>query len=192
MKNYESILSEAGVTLDDKQKEAVAKGMQENYKPISDWQNQVDKVKSLEEKVKTTEEAMKKFDGVDADALKKQISDLQADLKKKDDDYASKIAERDFKDLVNSAITEAKGKNAKAISALLDMESLKGSKNQKEDVTSALKALSEAEDSKMLFGEPESNPVGTINTVGTVGKPNVSLDGVEKAFLDRNPGMKID
>ena len=39
--------------------------------------------------------------------------------------------------------------------ALLDMDTLKASKNQKDDIAAALKGLSEAEDSKMLFGETE-------------------------------------
>ena len=52
--------------------------------------------------------------------------------------------------------------------ALLDVETLKASKNQKEDIAAALKALTEAEDSKMLFGAPEPNPVGTGNLIGQV------------------------
>ena len=48
------------------------------------------------------------------------------------------------------------------------MEALKASKNQKEDVAAALKTLTEAEDSKMLFGEPEPKPAGTGNLIGRV------------------------
>ena len=83
-------------------------------------------------------------------------------------DYDAKIADRDFGDLVKESIAAVKGKNAKAITALLDVNTLKASKNQKEDITAALKALTEAEDSKMLFGEPEPNPVGTGNLIGRV------------------------
>lgn len=43
-------------------------------------------LQAAQDKVKTTEEALKKFEGVDAEALKKQINDLQDDLKKKDKD----------------------------------------------------------------------------------------------------------
>ena len=76
-----------------------------------------------------------------------------------------------------SAIASAKGVNAKAITALLDVETLKASKNQKEDIAAALKALTEAEDSKMLFGAPEPNPVGTGNLIGQVHKtPSQSTD----------------
>ena len=47
MKNFETILSENGVTLTDEQKTAITTAMGENYKPIADWQKQVDKVANL-------------------------------------------------------------------------------------------------------------------------------------------------
>ena len=62
-----------------------------------------------------------------------------------------KIADRDFNDLLKEAIKSANGLNEKAIMGCLDIPTLKASKNQKSDIESAIKALSEAEDSKMLF-----------------------------------------
>lgn len=147
-----------------------------------------DDLKVAQEKVETTEAALKKFDGVDAAALNKQIADLQADLKKKDDDHAAELADRDFQDVVKDAIAAAKGKNAKAITALLDMETLRGSKNQKEDVAAALKALAEAEDSKMLFGEAEPVSVGSGNPIGTINKAgNQSSDAAMRAAMGLPP-----
>lgn len=141
----------------------------------NDLQKAQDDLKVTQEKLKTAEEAVKKFDGVDPEALKKQIADLQTDLKKKDDDHAAELAARDFNSLIEKSISAVKGKNAKAIMALLDMDSLKASKNQKEDVEKALKTLAEAEDSKMLFGEPEAKPAGTASIIGSVGKPNETI-----------------
>ena len=71
MKNFEQILSDAGITLTDEQKTAINKEMGENYKPVADWQKQVDKVQNLTEQLDSTKEALKKFDGVDAEALNK-------------------------------------------------------------------------------------------------------------------------
>ena len=179
MKNFEQILSDAGVELTDEQKTAINKEMGENYKPVADWQKQVDKVQNLREQLDSTKEALKKFDGVDADALNKQIADLNEALKNKDTEYQTQIADRDFQDMLKDAIASAKGKNAKAITALLDVDTLKASKNQKDDVASALKALAEAEDSKMLFGDSESENVGTGNPIGTVtktGNPSATTD----------------
>ncbi len=172
MKNFETILSENGVELTDEQKTAISKAMGENYKTIADWQKQHDKVQALETQLSSTKEALAKFDGVDADGLNSQIATLKADLERRDAEYQAQIADRDFSDMLKDAIASVKGKNAKAITALLDVEALKASKNQKEDIASALSVLAEAEDSKMLFGEAEPVQTGTGSPIGVVTNKN--------------------
>lgn len=188
MKNFEQILSDAGVELTDEQKTTISKEMGENYKTIADWQKQHDKVQTLETTLKDTQEKLKAFDGVDAEALNGEIAKLKGDLEKKDKDYQAQIADRDFQDMLKEAIASAKGKNAKAITALLDVETLKASKNQKEDIAAAIKALTEAEDSKMLFGDPEPNVIGTGNPIGTVDKKNPSETGSLRDALSAKYG----
>ena len=170
MKNFEQILSDAGVELTDEQKTTISKEMGENYKTIADWQKQHDKVQTLETTLRDTQEKLKAFDGVDAEALNGEIAKLKGDLEQRDKDYQAQIADRDFQDMLKEAIASANGRNAKAITALLDVDALKASKNQKEDIAAALKALAEAEDSKMLFGEPELDVIGGGNPIGTVTK----------------------
>ena len=170
MKNFEQILSDAGVELTDEQKTTIYKEMGENYKTVADWQKQHDKVQTLETTLKDTQEKLKAFDGVDAEALNGEIAKLKGDLEQRDKDYQAQIADRDFQDMLKEAIASANGRNAKAITALLDVDALKASKNQKEDIAAALKALAEAEDSKMLFGEPELDVIGGGNPIGTVTK----------------------
>ncbi len=188
MKNFEQILSDAGVELTDEQKTAISKEMGENYKTIADWQKQHDKVQNLTEQLNSTKEALSKFEGVDADALNKQIETLKADLEQKDKDYQTQIADRDFNDILKDSIATAKGKNAKAITALLDIDALKASKNQKEDIAAALKVLAEAEDSKMLFGEPEPENIGSGNPIGAVTKGgNQDSDAAMRAAMGLPP-----
>lgn len=177
MKNFEQILSDAGVEVTDEQKATIQKEMGENYKTIADWQKQHDKVQTLEKTLKDTQDELKSFDGVDVEALNKKITDLTADLDQKDKEYQAQIADRDFQDTLKGAIATAKGKNAKAIMALLDLETLKASKNQKDDIEAALKGLAEAEDSKMLFGEAQTDEeVGEGNPIGSVTKNGGSED----------------
>ena len=171
MKNYETILSEAGITMTDEQKTAIAAAMGENYKPIADWQNQVDKLANLEQQLNVTKATLAKFDGVDVAAKDGEISTLKQQLADMEKAHQDQMADRDFRDVLKTGIVSAKGLNEKAIMALLDLEELRKSKNQKDDVAAALKTLAEAEDSKMLFGEPEVKSTGsTINTIGTVTK----------------------
>ena len=172
MKSIEQILAENGIELTDEQKTAINKAVDESYKTVNDWQKQVDKAETLKTTLAETQEKLKAFDGVDPAALNSEITKLKADLEQKEADYQAKIADRDFQDLLRESIASVKGRNTKAITALLDVDTLKASKNQKEDIAAALKVLTEAEDSKMLFGEPDSNPVGTGNLIGQVQKPN--------------------
>lgn len=179
MKNIETILKEAGLEVTAEQLAAIDKEVKENYKTVTDYDKQKDKLAAAEDKVKTLTESLDKFKDVDADKLNSEIADLKEQLAKKDSDYKAQIADRDFDDIVKDAITAANGKNAKAIKALLDVDTLKASKNQKADVEKAIKALTEAEDSKMLFGEDQPAPVGKI---GAIGKVTGGTSG--DAFLD--------
>ena len=168
MKNIETILKEAGLEVTAEQLAAIEKEVKENYKTVIDYDKQKDKLAAAEDKVNTLTESLAKFENVDADKLSSEIADLKEQLAKKDSDYKAQLADRDFDDIVKDAIAEAHGKNAKAIRALLDVDALKASKNQKADVVAAIKKLTEAEDSKMLFGEDQPAPVGKIGAIGKV------------------------
>ena len=87
-------------------------------------------------------------------------------MKKKDAEYAAKEVDRAFNDSLDKAITAAGGRNPKAIRGLLDLETLKGSKDQTEDIKKALEAVKESD--AYLFGsdEPFFNPVGPTNNKG--------------------------
>ena len=154
--------------LTKEQVDAVCDLHHQELSPVKDdLQKAKDDLKVAQEKASATEEALKKFDGVDEEALNRQINDLKESLAQKDKEHAEQIADRDFNDLVKESIIAAKGKNVKAIKALLEVDALKASKNQKEDVAAALKALSEAEDSKMLFGDKEAEVVGSGDPIGS-------------------------
>ena len=169
MKNIFEIMKEYGLEVPEDKKKDFEKAVLENYKTQTDYDNQTKKLDAANETIKANDTAMKdlqtqldEFKDVDVTGLNKRISDLEEEKKNIQKDYDSKIADRDFSDLVKESIAAAKGKNPRAIMAL------KASKNQKEDIAAALKTLTEAEDSKMLFGEPEPNPVGTGNLIGRV------------------------
>lgn len=180
MDNIITILESIGITVDDAQKETLNKKVSENYKTIAEVEKKDAKIASLTDKVSATEEALKKFDGIDADALKGEIESLKQSLANKDAEFAERLANRDFDDLLKESISEAHGLNAKAISALLDIETLKKSQNQKADIAEAIKTLSVADDSKMLFEQAEpkkATPIGSIRT--NTNQPN-SLDEIYK------------
>lgn len=129
--------------------------MAENGKDIDKIQKKLDDMIAERDKEKgradSAEETLKGFDGVDVEKLNQSIKDWKKKAEDAEKDYNQKIADRDFDDLLKEAIKSANGLNEKAIMGCLDIPTLKASKNQKSDIESAIKALSEAEDSKMLF-----------------------------------------
>ena len=172
MKNIIEIIKEAGLTLTDEQTEAINKAVAENYKTVAEFDKKVSKITSERDALQTQYDDVKKslasFDGVNVDDLKGQITKLQGDLKAKDEEYAAKEAERTFNETLSGAITAAGGKNAKAITAKLDLDSLKASKNQGEDIKNAIEAIRKSD--AYMFGseEPHKNAVGA--TGGADGK----------------------
>ena len=189
MKNIFEIMKEYGLEVAEDKKKDFEKLVLDNYKTVSDYETQAEKLKTAEGKVTTLTENLDKFKDVNVDELNNTIITLKADLENKDKELKDKLADRDFNDLLRESIAGANGKNAKAITALLDVENLKTSKNQKDDIADALKKLAEAEDSKMLFGEQEE-VISSGSPIGTVTKPGGGLSGVEAEFYKRNPELK--
>lgn len=183
MKNIFEIMKEYGLEVPEDKKKDFEKAVLENYKTVTDYDNQAKKLDAANDTIKANDTAMKdlqdKLDGfkdVDVSGLNQRIKDLEAEKANIQKDYDARIADRDFNDLVKESIAAVNGKNPKAITALLDVDTLKASKNQKEDIATALKALTEKEDSKMLFGEPDPKPAGTGNLIGRVRKIEPSAD----------------
>ena len=183
MKNIFEIMKEYGLEVPEDKKKDFEKAVLENYKTVTDYDNQAKKLDAANDTIKANDTAMKdlqgKLDGfkdVDVSGLNQRIKDLEAEKANIQKDYDARIADRDFNDLVKESIAAVNGKNPKAITALLDVDTLKASKNQKEDIATALKALTEKEDSKLLFGEPDPKPAGTGNLIGQVRKSEPSAD----------------
>lgn len=114
----------------------------------------------LKEQLEIAREKLEGLESEDVDGYKETIRTLNEELEKKDGEYKSKLSEMEFRSLLTDAVKSAKGKSAKAIIALLDVDHLKMSKNQKKDIETALASLKESDD--YLF---ESNkPLPQITT----------------------------
>lgn len=163
MKNIYEILKDFELEVPEDKKADFDKAWKENYRTKADYDKVAGQRDDYKSSLDTVNAKLKEFDGVDVTDLKGQIATLQENLKKKDDEYAAKEAERLFNDTLDKAITEAGGRNAKAIRGLLDIEALKGSKDRTADIKKALDAAKESD--AYLFGsnEPFYNPVGPTN-----------------------------
>lgn len=189
MKNIAEILKAAGVELTEEQLTTVNKEVAENYKTVADYDKQTGKLEKEQDKVKTLTESLDKFKDVDVDKideLQSTVEDLNQKLKDKDAEYAAKEAAAAFDSLVDKAIQKSKGKNAKAIIANLDIDSLKESKNQEKDIEAALDALAKGEDTSFLFETDDPGQSNRFSPIGRVGQPKAPDNYLDEKYKD-NP-----
>jgi hypothetical protein len=149
--------------------EQIAEIQKLNGKDIQKEQDKISKIElerdNFKGQLETAQETLKGFEGVDVKDMQSKIEQLNKDLKARDDKYQADIADRDFNSLLDSQITSVGAKNAKAVKALLDIDALKGSKNQTEDIKKALEAVKT--DNDYLFGSDEPINKGVKSTGGT-------------------------
>lgn len=169
MKNIYDILKDFGMEVPEDKKTDFDKAWKENYRTKSDYDKVAGQRDDYKTSLDTVNEKLKEFEGVDVEDLKGQIATLQGDLKKKDDEYAAKEADRVFNEILKEAIKAAGGRNDKAVMALLDVKALKASKDQSADIKKALDAARESD--AYLFGadEPFRNPVGATGSKPPMG-----------------------
>lgn len=152
------------------EKEAIDQIMAENGKDIEAEKAKATAAEADRDKYKeqldTATAELEKFKDVEPEEMQATIEKLQADIKAKDEEYAAKEADRVFRDAVKEAISAAGGRSDKAIMAMLDLDTLKGSKNQKNDIKAALEEVKKDNDYLFKSKEPIDNPNPTGPTGG--------------------------
>lgn len=155
------------------EQDVIDKIMAENGKDIAAEKAKTVKAEgerdNFKEQLATATESLEKFKDVDPAAMQGEIDKLNQQLKDKDAEYAAREADRIFADTIKEAIKTAGGRNEKAVMAMLDVNALKESKNQSEDIKKALESVKESD--AYLFGsdEPFKNPVGATGGSGAGG-----------------------
>lgn len=163
--------------------------MAENGRDVQAEQAKFADYESIKEQLQTAKDGLKAFEGVDVAQLQGKITELQGQLTEKDREWQGKLDDMAFDAKVKDAITAAKGKSAKAISALLDLPALKASKNQDADLKAALEALQK--DSGYLFGDDQGAPPPYSGGAGGGGNPpgaggfNFGFTGVRSKPVDK-------
>lgn len=147
-----------------KMKEIVDAVMAENGKDINtakgDYETLEGERDNLKEQLADVTARLDEFKDVDADALNGKIEELTKSLADKEEEYKKKISDMEFSQTVSSYISKAGGRSEKAIKALLDVDALKASQNQKEDIEAAITKLKTDADYLFQNNEPIANPTG--------------------------------
>ena len=139
--------------------------------------------------LKTAQDGLKAFEGKKKpEEYEAELTKLQADMKAQADGFA-------FDSALNTAILGKKGRSVKAVRALLDLDTLKGSADRSTDIAKALDDAAKA--NPWAFGDVqdgEKKNAGTYSTGAEHGDPmhgEDDVDPVEASFKAMNPNIKI-
>lgn len=130
--------------------------------------------------------------GADIEAVRKSAKEWEDKYNQAIADHKKEMEDLAFDGLLKDAIQTAKGRSDKAIRALLEVDTLKASKNQAEDIKAALEALKK--DNGYLFDDGSTPPP----YAGGSGKgPGMKTDTSKMtyselcAYMEANPGAQI-
>lgn len=160
------------------EQDVINKIMAENGKDIAAEQAKTAKAEgerdNFKDQLATATTSLEKFKDVNPTAMQSEIDKLNQQLKDKDAEYAAKEADRAFSETLKEAIKTAGGRNEKSVMALLDIDSLKASKDQSTDIKKALDEVKKSD--AYLFGtdEPFMNPVGPTGGSSEIGGDSVT------------------
>ena len=170
------------------EKEVIDKILDENGSDLEKAKSKLEAERdNYKSQLETAQDALKKFDGVNVEEMKSTIETLNSDHQKKETEYQSKIADMEFNSVLDGAIAKSGAKNAKAVKALLDLDTLKNSKNQAEDITKALENVKSENDFMFKSDEPFQNAVRDTGNGGGFGGSN---DDTMRAVMGLPPENK--
>lgn len=117
------------------------------------------------------------------DELNNRITQLETDKNNLTNELNTKVSQIQKTHAIEGKIRDAKGKNVKAIMALLDVDKITYENGELGGIDDQLTALASAEDSSMLFGDAQHNPTG-FKPNDPPFKNNGGNNGTGKSFTD--------
>ena len=122
------------------------------------------------------------FEAMDIEAVRREAAQWKEKAAQAEKDAAAQVEEVRFDSRLDGFIAKANGRSSKAIKALLDLETLRKSKDQDKDIQAALEAL--AKDEGYLFGTQTPPPYAS----GTGGSlPSADQDAALRAAFGLPP-----
>lgn len=155
-----------GLGIEDK--EIIDKILDENSADIGkakgDFETVTKQVDELKSQIKDKDKQLEDLENIkkDKEALETKVTQLEEANKTTVTDWESKYTALEKNHAIEGGIRDAKGKNIKAITALLDLEKIKYADGKLEGLTEQLETLTKGDDTGFLFGENKpTNPTGT-------------------------------
>lgn len=171
-------------------KEIIDAIMEENDRDVEAAKQPFADYEDVKAQLAEASKTIEGFKGMDIDAIRREADEWKAKAEQAEKDAAAKVAEMEFTTRLTGAVNAARGRNAKAIMALLDLDALKASKNQEADIKAALEGLKQ--ESGFLFEDAPTPPpyaggTGTHALIGGVTKESFGKMGYrERLELKQN------
>ena len=150
-------------------KEIIDAIMDENGRDIEAEKSKYADYDALKAQLADAKKTSSGFEAMNIDDIKPTAAKWKEKAEQAERDAAEKIAQMEFDSDIDSAIRKANGRNPKAVKAMLDIASLKESKNRTDDINAALNALKESDG--YLFYEKQTPPpyaAGTGSNANTL------------------------
>lgn len=164
-------------------KEVIDAIMEENGRDIEAAKKPFADYETIKDQLAQAQETIRGFESQDIEGIRKSAKEWQDKYDAAVAAHKSELADRDFHAALDRAISAAKGRNAKAIKALLDVDTLKGSKNQEADIAAALEALQK--ESGYLFDDGQTPPPYSAATGTTNNQPPTAVTTLAGALRER-------
>jgi DNA repair exonuclease SbcCD ATPase subunit len=152
------------------EKEKIDSILDENSKDIGkakqDYETMKQELETTKNQLQEANTTIDKFG--DYEEIKGQVSEYKQKYEASEAEKVQIQQNYEFNGKLESVAKKYGARALKAILPYLDMETLKQSKNQDNDIEEAFKSLKESDESAFLFGssEPIKNPVGSTNSGG--------------------------
>lgn len=152
MKNIIEILKDLGVTVPEDKTAELNKLVAENYKTVAEFDKRVGRLETerngLQSQLDTATENLKKFEGLDADALKNEVAEAKKKAEEAEKTLKEQLEERDYNDALKACFAGIKFSSAAAGAAITEQIKKQGLKREGDKLLGfddALKAAREAD-----------------------------------------------
>ena len=175
MKNMIEICKDFGIEIPADKHAEFNKAVAENYKTVAEHEKKVNRLTDdLNAEKNRADEAvatLKGFEGKDFDAITRERDEWKRKHDENQQKYQQEQEEREYNADLEAAATAAKCRDLKALTAHLDHDALKKSRNRKADMEAAINAqraergyLFEDNGGTPRFTTPNTKSTTTTNT----------------------------
>lgn len=156
MKNIIEICKDFDIEIPAEKHADFLKAVSGGYRTVSDYEKQVEKMNAAVKRAETAEETLKGFEGKDFETITRERDEWKRKHDENQQKYQQEQEEREYNADLEAAATAAKCRDLKALTAHLDHETLRKSKNRKADMEAAINA--QRTERAYLFEDNGGNP----------------------------------